>query len=276
MVKYETIVGVMEEYLSKCTDYPKYQAERYVNENIDNFAEETWDEGVRTTGKTTSPPGHLFSEQEEAQKDVDYDYEETYMLKKYGRTHFKAFQAFRNGDTKRTLKHLKKLEKEENDAMVVEGGDRNNVNDWRIKVRNGNEVDWIPVSDAIDLVDSAVNKSPGLKQDTKLYGYARLPTDANGNPVGVGKTGTYKGLRGMSYNQNLVHNPDAFLQKNGWVNPDTRYNITYICLKGTKGVNLGRSVHCDNWQNERLMGSGQRCYVKEINEETKEAVVVVY
>ena len=73
MVKYNTLIKVINDYTRKHSEYPKINALRYYEENKRKFRKEQWDEGVDHSSKERSPVGHIFSQQNELQKSVKYD-----------------------------------------------------------------------------------------------------------------------------------------------------------------------------------------------------------
>lgn len=277
MVKYKTIIDVIDTYLDKCSDNPKYLALKYFKEHRDEFQKEeymgNYDPDNHPGDTIIAMAGILFSTQASGQYQIRYSPEEQSFLQAYRTYVYTLLQTYINGDNDKFVSFVKKLQDTEfkYNLELVEGGDENNMKDWRIRDFKAHTMDEV-----LDSINYSIDKSPTLLQDTVLYGYARLPTDADGKPVTEGHAGTYKGLRGVSYTKKLVHDPNSFLHDNGWVDNDSRYNITYYCLKGTNGINLDKSVGCDNSQTERLFHSGQRAIVYEVNEDTREATVIIY
>lgn len=73
MVKYEYLIKSLSLYL-KHHDYPKLNAINYYEENKRKFRKEKWDVKDYTDDeKYSSVPGHLFTQQNELQKQVEYD-----------------------------------------------------------------------------------------------------------------------------------------------------------------------------------------------------------
>lgn len=107
MVKYETLVKVINDYTRKHSEYPKINALRYYEENKRKFRKEQWDEGVDHSSKERSPVGHIFGQQNELQKQVNYDTVEQWMIHEYSIDTFKTLSYYHYGlidDLKKELR----------------------------------------------------------------------------------------------------------------------------------------------------------------------------
>lgn len=97
MVTYNYLIKTIALYINKHHDYPKNNALQYYEENKRKFKKETWDEGVDHSDKDKSPPGHLFQQQNELQKETYYDYMELRMLEGYATKDFRALAYYHYG-----------------------------------------------------------------------------------------------------------------------------------------------------------------------------------
>ena len=97
MVKFTTLVKVINDYTRKHSEYPKINALRYYEENKRKFRKEQWDEGVDHSSKERSPVGHIFGQQNELQKSVKYDKVGQWMVHEYSVDTFKTLTYYHYG-----------------------------------------------------------------------------------------------------------------------------------------------------------------------------------
>ncbi len=275
MVRYKTIISVVDDYVLKCS--PKYNALQYFKKHKDEFQEESWRDGVNPSDNMTSPTGHLFNEQEHLQHNTDYTSSEKEYLKRYSEDIFSQISYYNNGV-------LDEMDEQgiydEDYHWVIPFGSEEKV--WQLLISTYDDgkfldANYVDFEEICSHIDSSIDKSPSLQEDSVIYRYGRLPVDKDGIPVGVDGHGTFRSYTSTTYNSNLVFNDEAFLRNNNWIEKkDLRYNLTIYAPKGTKGVVLGDSVDCNDWQNELLLGRGQRCIVLSRDDENRTAEILLY
>lgn len=107
MVSYNYILKTIEDYTRKHSEYPKINALRYYEENKRKFRKEQWDEGVDYSSKERSPVGHIFGQQNELQKSVNYDKVEQWMVHEYSSDAFVTLSYYHYGLIEKLRKEIR-------------------------------------------------------------------------------------------------------------------------------------------------------------------------
>ena len=108
MVKFKNLIKIINIYTSKHHDYPKINAIHYYNENKRKFKKEKWDEKYYTDEeKYSSIPGHLFTQQNELQKNVQYDELEKTMIQSYQSDAFFALSYYHYGEIEKLREQIR-------------------------------------------------------------------------------------------------------------------------------------------------------------------------
>ena len=123
--------------------------------------------------------------------------------------------------------------------------------------------DWIDMR--IENIDSAIDKSPRLTQDTILYRYGEIPLD-----ISEGGVGKWKGYTSTTYQEATA---DRFKNGYDYDQPD-RYKLKIYASEGTKGVLCNQQFEAIV-EHEWLLPRNQRYQVLSVNHETKEAEIVL-
>lgn len=310
MVKYNTLFKVIEDYTYKCEHYPLKDGLTYYEQNKKNFKKETWEEGADISDPLISPIGHLFKQQDDLQKEVEYSELQKQMLSHYGGGVFRELQLYHNGkfdELKDLIRHnsvdywryVHDIITHEEFVELVDyyTGDKN-PNKWILDPMSfSSKIDYEQEGWALkptglphdctlkqwsNEISDMIEKSPRVQEDCIAWRLGRLPVDSKGNPVDEGQHGKYKGFIGLTYNKKLIEKGSMLKDEAGWTTDEygktkkTRYKIRYIVPKGTKGVVLGESVDNDGWQNELLLDKNQKAYVLKVNHKNRTATVLLY
>lgn len=284
MVKFNSIVKAIDDYVQKCHDYPKATAMRNFDPN--NFMEERWSENPE---KIPSPQGTLQRVQEELQGSINYTNLEKGALGDYKTNSFLPLNYWLNGGKLPTNeRELERLEWEigfhgymrGEDGELLIGDDDNAKGELVMPVHNytvswenreGHEYVDLSMPQEDELIKRAIDKSPKLQQDTVLYSYRELPLDLK-----EGDHGVIKGYGSTSFNPYVI---DDIMNNGQWVQgqKDRRLRCKIYAPKGTDGIVLNRQVSGSlAWQSEWLLNKNQRYFVRSINYETMEAEIVLY
>lgn len=283
MVKYDSILKIMDNYVQKCTDYPKYQALKYFKEHMDEFQEERYDSDPN---RIPSPQGHFQRMQEQLQEDVEYDAFEQATLEDYQTNSFIPLGYYLNDGLMPTTKNEMRqlgftfggyIQNEDGDFLYGDRADEKGV--FVVPVHyypdgreNGNH-EYITLSMAEEdkHISSAIQKSPPLQQDTVLYSYRELPLD-----IKEGNHGVIKNYGSCSFNEHVCED----IRDNGeWVQgeKDRRYMCKIYAMKGTQGVVLNeRITDLPPWQSEWLLNKNQRYIVWSKNDDDMTAEIILY
>lgn len=283
MVKYGTLIKIIEDYTEKCEDYPKANALNYYNEHKKEFKKETWDKGVDHSQDDESPKGHLFTAQSDLQWNANYTNLQMALLNEYGGSLFKGM-AYYNYDLRDKVAYglenqgVDKVGDLEQQIYIPH---YNENRQWYTEEEGhlGGDFQDIKLKEASDEVQRMIDNSPRIQEDCIVWRWGRLPTNAKGEQAEVGESGVYKGFTGASYNRRLVGSKRAWLRqliRKNWGNDDNRYRIQYYVMKGNKAVLLDKSTGTGSWQNEILFGRNQRGVVVERDDEKRTATVVLY
>lgn len=284
MVRYSTIIDIIDKSLNKCHDYPKARALDYFKANQDNFANETYDYGDNPN-QLPSPQGHLQRIQEELQEDVEYTDLETGTIYGYQTNNYIELGIWLNtGQMPKTPNEIREVFGGlATGYMLDENG--NYMNRWERGDEQGTyhstilsglrEDDTTPVRMTLEDQDkhltSAINKTPPLQQDTVLYSYRELPAD-----IQVGDHGTFRGYSSCTYNPFVV---DDIKQGGPWVvgEENRRYKVKIYAPFGTKGMVVGETTSTNlTWQSEWLLGKNQRYIVWSKNDNDMTAEIILY
>lgn len=260
MVKFDNILKAMDEYLTKCTDYPKYQALKYFKEHREEFQEESWESGTGRLVDGDAPVGKLQQLQEDLQDDVDYDGKEKGATYRYSRSEFEDLQLYNNG----------LIDKDDSFVRVYD------IDDYSFDDHEDDIYDYdydnYDLEETSQFIDGAIDKSPPLQQDTVFHRIGRLDRDDD-EYIAEGEHSVFKGFTGVSYNPNV---PKRGLDFAGWMDRYHRYDLKIYAMKGTKGMALYPHNGCHDWQAEFLLGRGQKFIVLSRNDSTKEAEILLY
>ena len=259
MVQLNSILKVMDEYIDKCTDYPKYQALKYFKEHKEEFQDETWDNGDGSLDDGDAPVGNLQQLQEDLQDEVDYDGEEMGATYQYSRSDFCELQKYNNGIYDKDYTEV--------DVYDIDDFSFDDHEDYI----GDYDYEWYDLEKTSQLIDSAIDKSPRLAQDTVFHRLGRIDNDGEYNEEG--DHNVFRGFTGLSYNPNV---PTRGLDFAGWMHRNNRYNLKIYAMKGTKGMALYPHNGCHDWQAEFLLGRGQKFIVVSRNDNTMEAEILLY
>lgn len=124
------------------------------------------------------------------------------------------------------------------------------------------------IQDIIHLVEnlqSAINKTKGLTQDTTLFRGGIM--DRN---IGVGDISSFKGFASTSYQKSSA---EGFYYDDY---PDN-YLITILAPKGTKGIAIGGNNGWNSWSHEHefLLGLDQKYQVIDIDHTAQTATIML-
>ena len=283
MVKYSTLLDIIEKSLNKCHDYPKAMALDYFKNNQNNFKGETYDYGVNPN-QLPSPQGELQRIQEELQENVDYDEYETGTLYGYQTNNYIELGIWLNtGQMPTTPNEADEIFgtfaqgymlDENGEYMGRDRGDEvgtyHTTIPYGLRSGDSHRID-VTLEDQDRYLTSAIDKSPPLQQDTVLYSYRELPAD-----IQVGDHGTFRGYSSCSYNPFVI---ESIEKSGGWVQgeKDRRYKVKVYAPFGTKGLVVGDTTSTNwSWQSEWLLGKNQRYIVWSKNDFDRTAEIILY
>lgn len=122
------------------------------------------------------------------------------------------------------------------------------------------------INDRKEHLDSAIEKSPPLTQDTTFYRYGFFPKGMK-----IGDTGKFKGYTSTTYQEETA---EKF--KEGYYGGEQdRYKIVIRAPKGTKGVLLNQQFEAIT-EHEFLLGRNQKYIILNVNDETHEVEIGLY
>lgn len=267
MVKYKTIIKTIENYI-KCHEYPKAIALK--NFNPENFHEEE----ISTTDRFA--PGTFEEWQRELQSNVEYTEIEKCVVGLYNSSSFSALQKYLNGDEswkeevfKFSNGHYGVFASYPTYDLVDDGNGHMIAENYKMNHNN------LTMKQYSETLHDICDKSPTLAQNTVLYRWGRLPLGTNGEIIGEGGHGRFKGFIGACFGEEHL---DGILdQLTQWGNSNTRYKLKIYAPEGTKGVTMTHECGAENpYQNEFLLDKGQRFIILSRNDKTKEASILLY
>lgn len=119
--------------------------------------------------------------------------------------------------------------------------------------------DEVSLKQCADMLSKAIDKSPRLQENCVTY--KLCPTDVL-EKMEIGEAGKFDGFQSTSFNY-TVCTKALQDQVGGWLKDGNGYRgsnramVRYYNMKGTKGVNIGESVSCHDWQSEWLLDKNQ-------------------
>ncbi len=262
MVSKEHITKSFDYAIQKCHDYPKAVALR-------TFSEKTWEsetyDGNVNTEDLPSPVGRLQQIQADLQEQVEYESLEKGALHDYSTDSFILVNPYLYGvsdwmDAVDFMGGVYINEKGEAVLAILDETLDNGRGGWADAT----------VPQEIELLDSAIEKSPRVAENSIVYRFGELPTG-----IKEGEHGVFKGFTSTSYNEWVAF--DDIAEGGMWIdNRADRYKMRIFTPSGTKGVVLNRHTGCMDWQSELLLGRNQKYVVLNINNDDMTADILLY
>lgn len=243
-------------HIVKCGDYPKAKALREYNENPSRFKTEQYD---TNPNQIPSPIGRLQKIQEDLQSNVEYEELEKGVAHAYSTNDFTPINDFvykKKGWDRPKPFHSGIIDRNGGfEKKAVLNGDEG----WAFKT----------VPEEIELLDSLIEKSPPLQEDTVLYRYGSLPEG-----IEIGGHGRMEGYMSSSYNEYVAF--DDIPNNGTWNMGDNRFKLRIFAPKGTKGVVIDENLECMDWQSEFLIGRKQKFILLNMDNEKGTADILLY
>ena len=178
--------------------------------------------------------GSIMAEQDKEQLKIDYSNNEKAAVRNYG---FSSYEI--NGFLYKTP-YMRRLV--------------GSINDLTQKRRFLGKINR-----KVKLIEAAIDKSPRLVKDTKLYRAGPLPEGLK-----VGDRGVFDGFTSVTFSEKIAR---------GFLNKPTRYLYVIESPAGTKGIRINGQLNCSNAEDELLLQLKQEFDVNNIDHEKKEILI---